>query len=303
MVRTYYLPTKLRRELRKVWGVPLFNGKGEVLKKFQRFTKKKKFRKIITVGDYCSKTLPSDMKIFDGRIKRKRVKNLPKFSLKCSNPPGTIQKEVWPVLKAAIKNNENVFIEGEEDLLVIPSVLSAEKNTAVVYGFPEKGVCLVEVTGKTKKEFRKLLKKFRKEKFKKIVLGGTFNGLHLGHQYFLSMAQRYGKEAVIGLCSDQMVKVRKKHFKEVRKFEERKKTLKNYLKKIGLKAKIVEINDIYGPAIKDKETEVILLTEETWANGLEINEIRKKNNLKELNCFLVPYLLDETGKKISNQKK
>ncbi len=303
MVRTYFLPNKLRGELRKVWGVPLFNGKGEVLKKFQRFTKKKKFKKIITVGDYCSLVLPSDVKIFDGRIKRKRVKKLPKFSLRGSNPPGIIQKEVWPVLKKAIKSNKNVFIEGEEDLLVIPSVLLAEKNTAVVYGFPEKGVCLIEVTLKTKKEFRKLLKKFRKEKFEKIFLGGTFNGLHLGHQYFLSMAKRYGKKATIGLCSDQMVKARKKHFKEVRKFGERKKTLENYLKKIGLKAEVVKINDVYGPAIKDRKAEAILLTEETWDNGLKINKIRKKNNLKELNCLLIPYLPGKTGKKFRPSSK
>lgn len=311
-MKTYFLPNELKKELRKVWGIPLFNGKKEVLKKFQQFMKKKKFKKIITVGDYCSLTLPSDVKIFDGKIKRKKIKlpvNFRRGVLKCSNPPGTIQKEVWPTTKKAIKNNKNIFIDGEEDLLVIPSVLLVEKNAAVVYGFPGKGVCLIEVTAKTKKEFRKLLKKFRKEKFKKIVLGGTFNGLHLGHQYFLSMAQRYGKEAMIGLCSDQMVKARKRHFKQVRKFEERKKALESYLKKIGLKTEIVKINDIYGPAIKDKEAEAILLTEETWANGLKINEIRKKNSLKELNCLLVSYLLDynppatQTIKKFKSSSK
>ncbi len=303
MKKTYFLLNPLRKELRKVWGTPLFNGKEEVLKKFQRLTKKKKFRKIITVGDYCSKNLPSDVKIFDGRIKRKRIKNLPKFSLKSTNPPGTIQGKVWPVLKTAIKGNKNVFIEGEEDLLVIPSVLLAKKNTAVVYGFPEKGVCLIEVTPKTKEVFRRLLKKFRKEKFKKIILGGTFNGLHLGHQYFLSMAQRYGKEAVIGLCSDQMVKTRKKHFKEVRKFEERKKALENYLKKIGWRAKIVKISDIYGPAVKNREMEAILLTEETFSNGVKINRRRKKNNLKELHYIILPYLLDKTGRKLNSSSK
>jgi len=303
MRKTYFLLNPLRKELRKVWGTPLFNGRGEVLKKFQRFTKKKKFRKIITVGDCCSKNLPSDVKIFDGRIKRKKIKKIAKFSLRGTNPPGTIQKEVWPLLKTAIKDNKNVFIEGEEDLLVIPSVLLAEKNTAVVYGFPEKGVCLIGVTFKTKEKFKRLLKKFRKGKFKKILLGGTFNGLHPGHQYFLSMAQYYGKEAIIGLCSDRMVKARKKHFKEVRKFEERKKALENYLKKISWKAKIVKINDIYGPAAKNREAEAILLTEETFSNGVKINRRRKKNNLKELHYIVLPYLLDKTGRKLNSFSK
>lgn len=159
-MENYFLPKEIRPELRKIWGVPLFDGKEEVLNKLQQFAKKKKFKRIITVGDYCSLVLPSDIKIFDGKIKRKRVGKLLKFSYYCSNPPGTIQKDVWKVLKRAIKNKGNVFVEGEEDLLVIPAVLLSEKNTAVIYGFPDKGVCLIEVSPRTKKTFKELLKKF-----------------------------------------------------------------------------------------------------------------------------------------------
>ena len=163
-METYFLPKKLRPELRKIWGTPLFNGKEEVLKKFQQFIKEKKFKKIITVGDYCSLYLPSDIKIFDGRIKRRKIKIPLGWQraglLSCQNPARTIQKEVWPVIKKAIKNEENVFVDGEEDLLVIPCVLLSEKNTAVVYGFPEKGVCLIEVSPRIKKVFKELLKRF-----------------------------------------------------------------------------------------------------------------------------------------------
>lgn len=154
------MPKKLRPELKKIWGVPLFNGKRGVLRKFQQLAKKRRFKKIITVGDYCSFALPSDIKIFDGKIKRMKVKKLPKFSLYCGNPPGTIQKKAWPIVKKAIKNKENIFIEGEEDLLVIPSVLLSEKNTAVIYGFPGKGICLIEVSPQVKKTFKELLKNF-----------------------------------------------------------------------------------------------------------------------------------------------
>ncbi|PIR02457.1 MAG: hypothetical protein COS24_00350 [Candidatus Nealsonbacteria bacterium CG02_land_8_20_14_3_00_34_20] len=161
MIRTYYLPNELRKELKKIWGIHFFGSKTEVGKKIKEFCRKKKFKKIITVGDYCSFYIPSDIKIFDGKIKRKKVKKLPKFSLKCDNPPRTIRKETWPILKKAIKNNKNVFVEGEEDLLVIPSVLLARKNTAVIYGFPDKGVCLIEVSSKMKKVLKKLLKKFK----------------------------------------------------------------------------------------------------------------------------------------------
>jgi len=159
-MKTYFLPDKLKDELRKIWGIPIFGKKKEVAKKFNEIFKKKKFKKIITVGDYCSLALPSDIKIFDGKIKRRRVKKLPKFSFRCANPPGTIQKEVWSILKRAIENNKNVFIDGEEDLLVIPSVLLSENGTAVVYGFSGKGICLIGVSPKVKKDFKELLKQF-----------------------------------------------------------------------------------------------------------------------------------------------
>lgn len=155
------MPNELKKKLRKIWGIPFFNGRRKITRKFKKFIQEKKFKKIITVGDYCSLTLPSDVKIFDGKIKRKKIKTILKFSLSCRNLPGTIQREVWSVIKRAIKNKESVFIDGEEDLLVIPCVLLAEKNTAVIYGFPGKGICLVEVSPEEKKRFKELLQKFK----------------------------------------------------------------------------------------------------------------------------------------------
>lgn len=164
MTRNYFLPKNLQPELRKVWGIPIFGKKKTVEKKFKDFIKKRGFKKIITVGDYCSLNLPSHIKIFDGRVKRKEIK-LPrdwkKNCLIASNPAGTIQDEAWQKIKEAIKKRKNVFINGEEDLLVIPCVLLAEKNSAVVYGFPSKGICLIEVLPQIKKAFKELLKKFR----------------------------------------------------------------------------------------------------------------------------------------------
>jgi len=161
MRKTYFLPNKLRRELKEIWGIPIFGRKKQVAIKFKEFCRKRKFKKIITVGDYCSLNLPSNVKIFDGKIKRKKIKMPFGWSFSCSNPPGTIQKEVWPIIKKAIKNEGNIFVDGEEDLLVIPCVLLSEKKTAVIYGLVDKGVCLIEVSLEAKKTFKELLKKFQ----------------------------------------------------------------------------------------------------------------------------------------------
>lgn len=158
--RTYILPKELRKELGESFGISILGRKNEVSKAVKAILEKKNLKKIITVGDYCSLFLPSDIKIFDGKIQRKKIKKSLKFSFSCSNPQGTIQSRTWAVIKKAIKTDKNIFIKGEEDLLVIPCVLLAKNHTAVIYGLPKKGICLIEVNLRTKKYFKELLKKF-----------------------------------------------------------------------------------------------------------------------------------------------
>lgn len=162
-MHTYILPEGLRKKLKKPFGISILGKKKEVVEKFRQLLAEKKFKKIITVGDYCSLTLPSDIKIFDGKIKRKKIAPPQKFfsgALKCSNPKGTIQTDCWQTIKSALKENKNVFAEGEEDLLAIPAVLLAPKKAAIVYGLPNQGICVIEISDKAKKIFRELLKKF-----------------------------------------------------------------------------------------------------------------------------------------------
>lgn len=161
-METFILPKKLRGKLKNIWGIPIFGKKNEIEKKFFDLFKKKRVKKIITVGDFCSKNLPSNVKIFDGKIKRIKIKKILKFNLKCKNPAGTIQSEVWPKIKKAIKENKNLFVEGEEDLLVIPAVLLAPKNSLVIYGYPKKGICVIEVNERAKKKIKNLLTLFSK---------------------------------------------------------------------------------------------------------------------------------------------
>jgi uncharacterized protein (UPF0218 family) len=162
MQKTYILQEKDKPKLRKVSGKEIFGKEKEIKEKYEKILKREKFKKIITVGDYCSLNLPSDIKIFDGKVRRRKIKKILPYSLKCKNKRGTIQREVWPTIKKAIKENKNVFVEGEEDLLTIPAVLLAPNNSLVVYGIPKKGISLIKVNQKTKKKFKNLLKLFLK---------------------------------------------------------------------------------------------------------------------------------------------
>ncbi|MBC7074280.1 DUF359 domain-containing protein [Candidatus Parcubacteria bacterium] len=119
-------------------------------------------KKVITVGDFCSQNLPSNVKIFDGKVRKKKLKKILKFDLECKNEKGKVESEVWPKIKKAIKENKALFVNGEEDLLVIPAVLLAPKNSLVVYGYPKKGICAILVNKTSKKKIKNLLKLFSK---------------------------------------------------------------------------------------------------------------------------------------------
>jgi len=164
-MKTYFLPENLRPELRKKWGKAILGRKNEVKRRFKNFLERKGVKKVTTVGDFCSLNLPSQVKIFDGRIKRKKIKKILNFSISFKNPAGTIQKIAWKKIKLAINKNQNVFVDGEEDLLVIPAVLLSSENSLVVYGLPKEGICVIEVKKRVKRKIKRLLKRFRLRNF------------------------------------------------------------------------------------------------------------------------------------------
>lgn len=299
-MRTLYLTNKLREDLKNPFGTPILGKKTEIVKRIKKITKKRKIKKLICVGDYCSLYVPSDIKIFDGRIKRNKRVCLQEYSLSCKNPPASIHKSVWGALKGAIRNNENVFVDGEEDLLVIPCALLSEEQYGIVYGLPDQGVSFIEVSSKTKKVFKTVLERFRTNKFRTIVFGGTFDRLHKGHRYFILRAKYYARKALIGLCSDRMVKDKKRDYKKIQSFIKRRRNLNDYLRKINFPHEIFKIETIYGSAIEKRDIEAILLTEETFENGVKINKERKKRGFPSLNYIVLPYFLDLKGGKVSS---
>jgi len=157
-MKTLFLPEKSRPKLQEAWGTPLYGNESEVASQYNKFIKEKKYRRIITIGDYCSLHLKSDIKIFDRKVQRKDFEHDFLCAGSIANKSGTIQKESWAAIKKTIDNITNLCVDGEEDLLVIPAVLQASDKDLVVYGLPNKGICLLEATPALKKQFRAFLK-------------------------------------------------------------------------------------------------------------------------------------------------
>jgi len=148
--------------MQKIWGKSLFGTESEIEPRYRNILAKNKYKTVITVGDYCSHHLDSDIKIFDKFVQRRAFEQRHECALTVKNPAGTIQKESWGTIKQAIKDRANICVDGEEDLLVIPTVLLAKPKTLVVYGFPNKGICLIEANLKNKTMMRLALKSYFK---------------------------------------------------------------------------------------------------------------------------------------------
>ena len=122
---------------------------------------------IITVGDRTTEKMidfdliPS-LQIIDGlekRIKRDIIKLGNAFELKIDNPAAEITLESIEIIKKAFTMNSPIrlTVNGEEDLLVLPVCIHAPENSVILYGQPNKGLVLVQITTEIRNKAQALL--------------------------------------------------------------------------------------------------------------------------------------------------
>lgn len=119
-----------------------------------------KSKYLISVGDATLKNLIShniipNIGIIDNKIQRTPYDHKIDHTtniLNANNPPGTISDNLWETIEIAvnnsIENNENyiIVVDGEEDLAVLPTILIAPEDTIVLYGQPNEGLVLLNVS-------------------------------------------------------------------------------------------------------------------------------------------------------------
>ena len=122
---------------------------------------------IVTVGDRTTEKMiefgiiPS-LQIIDGiekREKRESIKLEGTIELVVDNPPAEITDSSIEVIKKAFSLNDTVriMVNGEEDLLVLPVCVHAPENAVVMYGQPNQGLVIVQVTPEIRNKAQKLL--------------------------------------------------------------------------------------------------------------------------------------------------
>ena len=158
------LPDSLRDQLKIPLGVLLPIGQDNK-RNIQKYLSDNSY--IITVGDRTTEKMidfdliPS-LQIIDGlekRIKRDIIKLGNAFELKIDNPAAEITLESIEIIKKAFTMNSPIrlTVNGEEDLLVLPVCIHAPENSVILYGQPNKGLVLVQITTEIRNKAQALL--------------------------------------------------------------------------------------------------------------------------------------------------
>ncbi len=143
----------------------------------------------------------------------------------------------------------------------------------------------------------------KKKKFKKLALGGTFDGIHKGHEKLISGAFKISEFVLIGISDDDFVKKIKK-FHSVDSYEKRKKSMKKFLRERNFenRSEIIPLKNEYGPAIDDESIDSIIVSKESERTAYDINKIRLEKGIPPLSIISIELVLADNGKPISTTR-
>jgi uncharacterized protein (UPF0218 family) len=155
------LPEEHRRLFKEPFGV-LYRSIDEVVPLI-------KGKDIYTVGDVVThnllkKGITPTVAVVDGYTMRSpcnRMTAVHGERIQVKNPAGTITDELICALEHAVRNPPStIIVDGEEDLAVIPLVLTARDGAIVLYGQPHKGVVLRSVDSEARNTAQRFLAHF-----------------------------------------------------------------------------------------------------------------------------------------------
>ena len=140
-------------------------------------------------------------------------------------------------------------------------------------------------------------------KYKYVILGGTFDRLHIGHQKLISTACEQSEKITIGLTTEKFYK--NKFLSElIQDYQTREKELQKFLQTQNYenRTEIIPLKDIYGTGLQIKDIDSIFVTEKTKPGALTINRDRKKTGFPSMKIITIPFVKDENNKIITSEK-
>lgn len=137
----------------------------------------------------------------------------------------------------------------------------------------------------------------------KVMVGGTFDRLHIGHRNLLTQAftcAGFDGFVYIGLSSDVFAQ-RKEGL--VHSYEERKRNLIQWITNTGFTASycIEPLNDPFGTTLS-ADADILVVSFETAKVGKLINKKREERGLKPMQLLQIPTVLGPDGKIVSSTR-
>lgn len=170
-MRLLILPDELRSLLKEPLG-RLCRGDGlECVSAME--TELRIASKIVAVGDmtafYLLKaSIVPDLLVVDNKTKRMPVSDHVLESLEhesyktkmVKSPAATLSYDLIELIRRSLEGEERIkiVVEGEEDLATLPAILYAPMGSVVVYGQPNEGSVIVDVTAERKRHIEEFMK-------------------------------------------------------------------------------------------------------------------------------------------------
>jgi uncharacterized protein (UPF0218 family) len=158
------LPNSLREQMKTPLGILLLESQSDK-SNIEKYLSPDSY--VITVGDRTTEKMidfgliPS-LQIIDGLEKREK-REPPKLhnatELTVDNPAAEITSQSIAIIKKAftLQSPVRLFVNGEEDLLVLPVCIHAPENSVVLYGQPNQGLVIVRITPEIRNKVQTLL--------------------------------------------------------------------------------------------------------------------------------------------------
>lgn len=131
--------------------------------------------------------------------------------------------------------------------------------------------------------------------YRRVVLGGTFDRLHLGHKILLGEGCLFAEENLtVGVTTGEM-NLKKSLPELIQSTPVRIDSVVQFIETVKpqIGHRVVPITDMFGPTITDPDLQCIVVSDETKKGGDIVNQERQKKGYSTLNVHVIDLVQDQ----------
>ena len=141
-------------------------------------------------------------------------------------------------------------------------------------------------------------------RYRRAVLGGTFDRLHVGHEVLLATAFRLGRTVAIGLTTDRYLRHHPKpDGRAIQPYATRRRALLRWIsdRYPPRRWRVVPLNDTFGGSVEDG-VNVLVVSADTVAGGRSVNAERRRRGRRPVPVVVVPLVLADDLRPVSSRR-